>query len=473
MANQHINNIRQLIRQSGYKNEYDIIPLPISGSNRLYFRAINRSKQKDTIIASFNEDVNENIAHYSFTNHFMNMGISVPEIIARDDSYKYFLVQDLGKTALFDLNRHKPKEAIEYYIKVVSDLVEIQVEGIKNIDLELAYPVKHFDQRSIMWDLNYFKYYFLKTHDINFNENLLEIDFEKFTEKLLLSESKYFNYRDFQSRNIMIHKNKPWYIDFQGGRMGPLQYDLVSLLNQVNAKLSSNEKKIIYTHYLSELSKKLPDKVEMFEKYYHDYEYFRLMQVMGAYGYRGIVQKKAHFLQSLLPSIKSLNNLLKGSPFDEDMKELNKIFNQIIKIDSYSTVKSNTVLNVSINSFSYKMKGIPIDITGNGGGHVFDCRSLPNPGRIADLRDFTGLEEPIIQYLEKQEEVGHFLKNAHEIILQSVDNYILRGFAHLQINFGCTGGRHRSVYSANLTHKLLEDKYPNISITLKHNELNQ
>ncbi|MAZ93976.1 MAG: phosphotransferase enzyme family protein [Lentimicrobiaceae bacterium] len=473
MANQHINNIRQLIRQSGYKNEYDIIPLPISGSNRLYFRAINRSKQKDTIIASFNEDVNENIAHYSFTNHFMNMGISVPEIIARDDSYKYFLVQDLGKTALFDLNRHKPKEAIEYYIKVVSDLVEIQVEGIKNIDLELAYPVKHFDQRSIMWDLNYFKYYFLKTHNINFNENLLEIDFEKFTEKLLLSESKYFNYRDFQSRNIMIHKNKPWYIDFQGGRMGPLQYDLVSLLNQVNAKLSSNEKKIIYTHYLSELSKKLPDKVEMFEKYYHDYEYFRLMQVMGAYGYRGIVQKKAHFLQSLLPSIKSLNNLLKGSPFDEDMKELNKIFNQIIKIDSYSTVKSNTVLNVSINSFSYKMKGIPIDITGNGGGHVFDCRSLPNPGRIADLRDFTGLEEPIIQYLEKQEEVGHFLKNAHEIILQSVDNYILRGFAHLQINFGCTGGRHRSVYSANLTHKLLEDKYPNISITLKHNELNQ
>lgn len=473
MANQHINNIRQLIRQSGYKNEYDIIPLPISGSNRLYFRAINRSKQKDTIIASFNEDVNENIAHYSFTNHFMNMGISVPEIIARDDSYKYFLVQDLGKTALFDLNRHKPKEAIEYYIKVVSDLVEIQVEGIKNIDLELAYPVKHFDQRSIMWDLNYFKYYFLKTHNINFNENLLEIDFEKFTEKLLLSESKYFNYRDFQSRNIMIHKNKPWYIDFQGGRMGPLQYDLVSLLNQVNAKLSSNEKKIIYTHYLSELSKKLPDKVEMFEKYYHDYEYFRLMQVMGAYGYRGIVQKKAHFLQSLLPSIKSLNNLLKGSPFDEDMKELNKIFNQIIKIDSYSTVKSNTVLNVSINSFSYKMKGIPIDITGNGGGHVFDCRSLPNPGRIADLRDFTGLEEPIIQYLEKQDEVGHFLKNAHEIILQSVDNYILRGFAHLQINFGCTGGRHRSVYSANLTHKLLEDKYPNISITLKHNELNQ
>lgn len=473
MANQHINNIRQLIRQSGYKNEYDIIPLPISGSNRLYFRAINRSKQKDTIIASFNEDVNENIAHYSFTNHFMNMGISVPEIIARDDSYKYFLVQDLGKTALFDLNRHKPKEAIEYYIKVVSDLVEIQVEGIKNIDLELAYPVKHFDQRSIMWDLNYFKYYFLKTHNINFNENLLEIDFEKFTEKLLLSESKYFNYRDFQSRNIMIHKNKPWYIDFQGGRMGPLQYDLVSLLNQVNAKLSSNEKKIIYTHYLSELSKKLPDKVEMFEKYYHDYEYFRLMQVMGAYGYRGIVQKKAHFLQSLLPSIKSLNNLLKGSPFDEDMKELNKIFNQIIKIDSYSTVKSNTVLNVSINSFSYKMKGIPIDITGNGGGHVFDCRSLPNPGRIGDLRDFTGLEEPIIQYLEKQEEVGHFLKNAHEIILQSVDNYILRGFAHLQINFGCTGGRHRSVYSANLTHKLLEDKYPNISITLKHNELNQ
>lgn len=473
MANQHINNIRLLIKASGFKGDYDIIPLPISGSNRLYFRAINRGKEKDTMIASFNDDVNENIAHNSFTKHFINIGINVPKIIARDGSNKYFLIQDLGKTALFDLNRHKPKEAIEYYMKVVSDLVEIQVEGIKGLNLEVAYPVKYFNQRSVMWDLNYFKYYFLKTHNISFNENLLEIDFEKFTEKLLLSESKYFNYRDFQSRNIMIHEKNPWYIDFQGGRMGPLQYDLVSLLNQVNAKLSSSEKKIIYKHYLSKLNKKLPGKVEMFEKYYHDYEYFRLMQVMGAYGFRGIVQKKAHFLQSLLPSIKSLKNLLEESPFDEDMKELNNIFKQIIKIDCYSTVKPNTVLNVSINSFSYKMKGMPIDITGNGGGHVFDCRSLPNPGRISDLRDFTGLEEPIIQYLEKQKEVDSFLKNAHGMILQSIDNYILRGFAHLQINFGCTGGRHRSVYSANLTRKLLEDKYPNISVTLKHNELNQ
>lgn len=472
MSNNHITNVRSLLIKVGFPNDCQIVPLPFSGSNRLYYRVIfNEHINPHSIIASYNGDVSENIAHNSYTFHFRSLGFAVPEIYTHDSSYKYFLIQDLGKTTLLDLLSSEKILAEKYYKKVISDLVKFQVIGIKNLDLDVAYPVKEFNQRSIMWDLNYFKYYFVKPHNIEFNENLLEDDFIKFANILLSAENKYFNYRDFQARNILIYGDQPWYIDFQGGRQGPLQYDLVSLLYQVKANLSADIRSKLYSHYIDELNKIIPGKQVIFEKYYYNFVYFRLMQVMGAYGFRGIVQRKAHFLQSIPMAIWALKKLLQENPIFDDLKELSKVFNQIVSLEYDIRDNSTTGFTINVNSFSFKKKGIPIDVTGNGGGHVFDCRSLPNPGRLAELRDFTGLDDQIIQYLERHEEINEFIINTKKIINQSTENYIKRGFNNLQINFGCTGGRHRSVYSASKIGEYLMAKYPKIVVIIKHHEL--
>lgn len=472
MAIDHIQNIRALLKKAGYPDRCQIMPLPSSGSNRVYYRIVfSDGNSPASLIASYNHDVSENIAQYSFTMHFRSLGLNVPEIYARDDSYRYFLMQDLGDTALFDMLGNDREKAIEHYKNAVADLVRFQVEGIKNLDLDVAYPIKEFNRRSIMWDLNYFKYYFVKPNNIDFNENLLEDDFRKFTELLLDTEIEYFNYRDFQSRNIMVFNNDLWYIDFQGGRQGPLQYDLVSLLYQAKANLSGGTRNFLYNHYMETLNVALPGKQAMFEKHYSDFIYFRLMQVMGAYGFRGLIQRKAHFLQSIPLAISSLSNLLQKSQLSANLPELNKVFDQISSLDYRTAPENNNELTISVNSFSYKKKGIPIDITGNGGGHVFDCRSLPNPGRIAELRDFTGLQQPVINYLEDQNEMKEFLANAMNIIEQSICNYQKRKFNDLQINFGCTGGRHRSVYSASKVAQHIRSKFSSVNVGISHLEL--
>jgi aminoglycoside/choline kinase family phosphotransferase len=471
MSNDHIGNIKILLSKNGFDDKYQIIPLPQSGSNRQYYR-INFTKlsNQKTLIASFNNDVSENIANNSFTQHFKSLGFKVPEIMARDNSYKYFLIQDLGDNTLFNL-LNESNDHTKILKEVISDLVKFQVEGIKKLDLEVAYPVKDFNYRSLLWDLNYFKYYFVKPHDIDFNENYLEDDFNMLANKLLKSECSYFNYRDFQSRNIMISNNEPWYIDFQGGRRGPLQYDLISFLYQVKANLNDETRKILYSHYIKELNRIIPGKQEMFEKYYQYFRYFRLMQVMGAYGFRGIIQRKSHFLQSIPKAIISLSKLIMESPITNEFPELSRIFNQILNIDYNIPDEDINKLTISISSFSYKKKGIPIDVSGNGGGHVFDCRSLPNPGRLDTLRDFTGKDEPVINYLANQNEMTSFINNTKRIIDQSINNYLERNFNNLQINFGCTGGRHRSVYSASLTADYVRDTYPETKVLLVHNEL--
>lgn len=472
MTIDHIQNIRSLIKKAGYPDNCQIIPLPSSGSNRSYYRIIfSDNNNPNTLIASTNNDIRENIAHNSFTEHFRSLGFNVPVIYARDRNYKYFLIQDLGDITLFSLINTDQKKAIEHYKNVISDLVKFQIEGIKGLDLDVAFPIKKFNKRSIIWDLNYFKYYFVKPHNIDFDENILEDEFEKFADMLLDTELEYFNYRDFQSRNIMIHKNTAWYIDFQGGRQGPLQYDLVSLLYQVKANLSDETRDILYNHYLETLNKVLPGKQVMFEKNYSNFIYFRLMQVMGAYGFRGLVQHKAHFLQSIPLAICALTNLLQKSPFVSNLTELNNIFTQISSLKYNTASSSNKGLTISINSFSFKKKGIPRDISGNGGGHVFDCRSLPNPGRIAELRDYTGLQKPVINYLKEQQEVGEFLANVKRIIDQTINNYLDRNFNDLQVNFGCTGGRHRSVYSASTIADYIKDKFPDVTIVVNHLEI--
>ncbi len=474
MSTDQLHNIKALIKKAGYPDKFQIVPLPSSGSSRSYYRIIfSDIDDPKTLIASYNNDVSENIAHYSFTMHFKSLGFNVPEIYIRDSSYQYFLIQDLGDITLFDMLSSDRDKAIGHYKTVITDLVKFQIQGIQGLDLDVAYPVKKFNKRSVMWDLNYFKYYFVKPNNIDFNENLLEDDFERIADHLLSTELEYFNYRDFQSRNIMIHDDQPWYIDFQGGRQGPLQYDLVSLLYQAKANLSEDTRDILYKHYIETLNKVLPGKQQMFEKHYTNFIYFRLMQVMGAYGFRGMIQRKAHFLQSIPMAISLLSGLLQKSPLNTNLPELTQIFNQILSLDYQTTSINSEVLTINVNSFSYKKKGIPIDITGNGGGHVFDCRSLPNPGRIAELRDYTGLQKPVIEYLEQQKEVDEFLSSAINIIDQSITNYRKRKFNNLQISFGCTGGRHRSVYSASMVVKYIRERFPDAVVEVNHLEINK
>ena len=467
----HIENISNLLKSNNYPVFDQIKELPSSGSARIYFRVYFIDKIHKNILASYNPEVSENIAHYSFTLHFRNKGFNVPEIYAKDSSYNYFLLQDLGDTTLFGtLDSLNEKQTLTIYKKVIDHLLEFQIEGIKGLDLDVAFPVKEFDIENIIWDLNYFKYYFIKPHDLFFDELQLEKDFRTFADFLLSAKSDFFLYRDFQSRNIMIENEDLWFIDFQGGGKGPLQYDLVSLLYQAKANLGNNIKEELLDYYLKSLSNYSIDYDKEFKKHYDAFIYFRTMQVMGAYGFRGKLQRKGHFLQSIPFVISNLQDLMINKPLQIHIPELLRVFKQITEISDYKeTQESSENLLININSFSYKKGGIPIDTSGNGGGFAFDCRSLPNPGRIKEIKDFTGLEKPVIDYLKKKKEMDKFLDNCFNLVSDSINNYLDRGFDNLQINFGCTGGKHRSVFSAEWMSNKLNSFYKDkVTIKLKH-----
>lgn len=466
----HISSIKKLLQNNKYPDAKEIKELPSAGSNRIYFRIF--FQKNETILASFNDDVEENIAWYSYSVHFKSLGFNVPEVYYRDESYRYFLLQDLGSDDLFGLLLKQGEDKVrKYYKKVIKDLILFQVEGVKNLDFDVAYPVKQFDKKSVLWDLNYFKYYFVKTHEIIFNENKLEEDFQRFADELLKVSPQYFMYRDFQARNIIIHNDEPWYIDFQGGRKGPLPYDLVSILFQAKANLSSGFREELYQVYLATLTGIIPEEINTFEKYFPSFVIFRLMQVLGAYGFRGIIQRKGHFLSSIPFAIKNIMQFLDEN-IKTDFPELSRVLTEISHLKKYDELnKETSKLTVNISSFSFKKSGYPTDHTENGGGFVFDCRALPNPGRIVELRDYNGTQDPIIDYLSQKTEVAQFLEHVYNIVDQSVDNYLERGFSNLQVNFGCTGGKHRSVYSAENLRSHLSKFGVNIKILLKHIQL--
>ena len=449
-----------------------MVALPQSGSSRVYYRFF--FDDGTSLLGSHNPDIKENIAHYVFTGHFVKKGLPVPKILAKDEQNKYFILQDAGNNTLFDLLMRDglSREVKGYYFQTMEDVVRFQTEGINGLDLSVAFPAPEFNAESIHWDLNYFKYYFVKTNAIVFDEQLLEDDFNAFAQKLLNAESSFFMFRDFQARNIMVNDGKLTYIDFQGGRKGPLQYDVVSLLYQAKANLPQSFKDELLEHYLTRLEAVLPGRKESFLTDFPYFIYFRLMQVLGAYGFRGIYQRKAHFLQSIPLAIESLKNLLALHPLT-GFDELNAVFKQIIALNDYNykpLVKNK--LNITLSSFSYKKSGPPVDITENGGGFVFDCRALPNPGRMPELRDFTGLQEPVINYLKNQTEMTRFLENVFSIVDQSVENYLERNFNHLMVSFGCTGGKHRSTFSAENLFRHLKEKYGDkLDVRLKHIQL--
>ncbi len=470
----HIHNIRQLLSANGFPEPERLLELPSSGSGRTYFRIHFRDASRPGLLASFNENINENIAQYSFTLHFLSKGFRVPKIFARDESYRYFLLEDLGSESLFQLvQKGINSTTLRIYKQVITDLIQFQIKGIQGLDLDVAWPVRAFSARAVLWDLNYFKYYFLKPHNIRFDENKLEDDFQRFASFLLEAETAYFHYRDFQSRNIMLKNGQPWYIDFQGGRQGPLQYDLVSLLYQARARLPEQIRAELLEHYLQQLEKMLPGAGETFLKHYDLYIFFRTMQVFGAYGFRGKFEGKAHFLESIPFALQNLRQLLDNKTFPSGLPELRNVLEQCAKLEQYQeTPLPQDKLTVRITSFSYKKNSIPYDPSGNGGGFVFDCRALPNPYREISIRDFNGTQSPVIRFLENRVEVQQFLRRVFDLSRQSIDNYLHRKFNHLQISFGCTGGKHRSVYSAERLAGYLNEKYgKQIEIRLEHLQL--
>ncbi len=446
--------------------------LPVSGSYRQYCRMQNENR---SVIGALNTDVKENTAFLSFSNHFLKSGLPVPEVFAVSSDLRKYLQEDLGDTTLFGfLSATREKEGfseniVSEYKKVLKILPKIQIIAGKNIDYSVCYPRDAFDKQSMMWDLNYFKYYFLKLAKIHFDEQALEDDFQLFSNYLLSANSGFFLYRDFQSRNVMLKDDDVYFIDYQGGRMGALQYDLASLLYDGKADIPQSVRTRLFDFYLSELKKYMTVDEEKFTVYFKGFVLIRIMQAMGAYGFRGFYEKKEHFLKSIPYALRNLEYILKDTNLPVELPELFSVLRQLIHsevLKDIGQVKTN--LTVSITSFSYK-NGIPSDSSGNGGGHVFDCRAINNPGRYEEYKKLTGKDLAVQEFLEQKSEIGIFLNSVKVLIDQSVKVYLEREFTHLSVSFGCTGGRHRSVYSAEKIAKYLQNNFP-VNVVLVHRE---
>ncbi len=383
-------------------------------------------------------------------------------------------MEDCGDSTLFskipeDGLQPGNDELINSYKKVLTDLVRFQTEGHEGLDYSVAYPRASFDERAIRWDLNYFKYYFLHPSGLNYNENDLQDGFELLIKLLLSVDSDYFMYRDFQARNILLKGDELRYIDFQGGRKGPPHYDVVSLLYQSRANINPGIRNILMQHYLEELQKVRNIDPGLFKREMEYFKLIRMLQVLGAYGFRGYIQQKAHFLKSIPYALENLNEVLVGARLPSEMTLLKDILKKMVEKKSAAPKKRSDSLTVSLNSFSFLMGGPPEDNSGNGGGFVFDCRGLPNPGRFVEYSTMTGKDSPVIRFLEESNEVYRFLDNIEKVVSQTIDNYIDRGFEHLMINFGCTGGQHRSVYCAEQLCKRLSQKY-DIKFRIRHHQ---
>jgi len=447
--------------------------LPASGSYREYARIKSEGHQ---VIGAFNHDVKENRAFFEFSRHFISKNIPVPQIYAVSDDQQCYLQEDLGNVTLFDfLNTVREKEGfsdriMEEYQKVLRELPRIQIMAGKELDYSVCYPREAFDKQSMMWDLNYFKYYFLKLAKIPFDEQALEDDFMLFCDYLMGADNNYFLYRDFQSRNIMLKDGKVYFIDYQGGRKGALQYDLASLLYDAKANIPDNERAELLDFYLDELSKYQQVDKEKFIALFDGYVLIRIMQAMGAYGFRGFYEKKEHFLKSIPYALKNMETLLAKSTIEVKLPELFKVLKAVCQSSALKSLgeEQQNKLTVTISSFSYK-KGIPIDLTGNGGGFVFDCRAIHNPGRYTEYKQLTGKDKDVMQFLEEKSAMAEFMAPVINLVSQSVEVYLERGFTSLSVNFGCTGGQHRSVYAAEKLAAYLTNKYP-ITLVLQHIE---
>ena len=496
MQTPDIQNILAELTRSVGETPNEILPIAESGSARKYFRIITWHR---SLIGTYSSNIEENEAFLCFSKHFHDLGLNVPEVFAVNAERTCYLQSDFGDDNLF---AHVQRELIAnngsalrqaqgpqsgpstlrqaqgsgtlitLYKKALSHLVKLQVLGQQGLDYSKAYPTERFDRQAIIDDLNYFKYYFVKPHEeIDFNETRLGKDFEAFADFVSQAPCDFFMYRDFQSRNIMVKGDELYFIDFQGGRKGPLNYDVVSLLYQVKAQIPQAVRDELVEYYKAELSQYINPETVKFDTYQPYFVYLRLMQVLGAYGFRGLIQKKSHFIESIPYALREIEALSKTTPLTA-YPELQSVISQLNKLDAkYNALIAPTAdkLTVTINSFSFK-KGYPADFSGNGGGYVFDCRALPNPGREPQFKTKTGRDWEVIDYLMAKPPVHVFLDHVKAIVGQSVDNYRERHFSNLMVSFGCTGGQHRSVFFAQTIYDWLKATYPDIHVIVNHIE---
>jgi aminoglycoside/choline kinase family phosphotransferase len=458
----------------------------LGGSGRTIVRLTSGNLRAIGILYDVRE---ENVAFLEFSRHFRRHGLPVPEIYAEDLSHGAYLEEDLGDTTLFEfLSNHRVGEniapqAVEAYRKVVAVLPRFQIEAGRDLNYRVCYPRSSFDRQSIAWDLNYFKYYFLRLAGVPFHEQALERDFGRLTKFLLSADRDYFLYRDFQSRNVMLRDSQPFFLDYQGGRRGALQYDIASLLYDAKADLPPELRQQLLDLYLDRLAGFIALERAVFMQHYSAYVYVRIMQALGAYGFRGFYERKPHFLQSVPYALNNVRWLLHHVELPIALPALLDAFKSMVASEKLQGLTSETVtpehwqaiaskaenLVVRIFSFSFH-RALPKDETGHGGGFVFDARGLPNPGREERFTTLTGKDASVIEYLHQQEGVHQFLANATALVDASVSDYQRRGFKSLMVSFGCTGGRHRSVYLAEQLAKRLRGR-DGVDVVVRHLEL--
>ena len=463
-----MNNLEALYKQYTGEAPESIVELPSSGSNRRYFRLSG----KESIIGVLGTCKEENEAFLYMADHFHEKGLPVPKVYAVAEDRMSYIQEDLGGTLLFNAIEKGRKTSVfsdeekSLLTQTIRLLPDMQFLGADGFNFDKCYPASEFNSRSILWDLNYFKYCFLKATGLEFLEDKLEDDFQRMSDVLLRSSSATFMYRDFQSRNVMIKDGKPWFIDFQGGRKGPIYYDVASFLWQAKANFPDSLRQELLGEYIDALRKYQPVDEEYFYAQLRHFVLFRTLQVLGAYGFRGYFEKKPHFIQSVPFAIANLRDLLR-KPYPE-YPYLNEVLHQLVNMKQFSDDLQKRTLTVKVMSFAYK-KGIPNDTTGNGGGFIFDCRAVNNPGKYERYKPFTGLDEQVIKFLEDDGEILEFLKHAYSLVDASVKRYVERGFTNLMVCFGCTGGQHRSVYCAQHMAEHINKKF-GVKVELVHRE---
>ena len=463
---QPYDNIDKLFTDWSGRKVQKTTPLPRSGSDRLYFRLTADNQQ--TVMAAYNPNVAENEAYFAFTQAFADAKINVPKVFAVSDDRTCYLVEDLGSEPLYNLvveaNGNPDEHLVQLYKRVLADLARMQVVAGRDIDYSLCIGTPNFDQTAIQWDLNYFKYCFLKNAHIDFDESKLEADFETIKQAAASADCQFFMFRDFQSRNIMLKNGEPYYIDFQGSKRGPLMYDVASLLYQAKAKFSEALRNELFDSYIDALQKLIPSNREQLFREFKLFALIRTLQVLGAYGFRGYYEKKKHFIESIPAAVKNLKELLA-------LKFINLPHIEAVasKINIAEPVPDNyDGLTITVYSFSYK-KGIPTDAE-NGGGFVFDCRGQHNPGRYDEYKSLTGRDKPVIDFLKANSTIDGFLAKAIEIVSPTIETYLRRGFKNLMVSFGCTGGQHRSVYCAQNFAEQIGKRF-DVQVKLIHREL--
>ncbi|MBQ2371597.1 MAG: phosphotransferase [Bacteroidales bacterium] len=451
-----------LFRRHYGRNHQYVRPLTGSASNRQYFRL---GDDQSSCIGVIGVNPDENRAFIAMAAHFRLKGIPVPEVYAASDDAVAYIQEDVGDVALFGMIGSEASE--EILCRTIRCLPDIQFKGAEDFDFSICHPIRRFDRRLVLFDLNYFKYCFLKPSGLEFDENRLQDDFERLADDLTAVGADTFMYRDFQVRNVMVKDGNPCFIDFQGGMQGPIYYDVASFIWHARAGYSQELKMKMLDAYLDALSAYVSIGREEFIDTLRLFVLFRTMQVLGAYGFRGLVEQKAAFVVNIPEALASLDSQLE-MPF-ESYPYLDSVLRRLAALPRFARSQQDGKLEVKVYSFSFK-KGIPQDLSGNGGGYVFDCRSIHNPGRYEPYKKLTGRDKPVIDFLEEDGEITGFLEHVYGVVDPHVETFSSRGFTSLMVSFGCTGGQHRSVYCAEHLAHHLADKYPHVRVRLIHRE---